>query len=201
MNASEVAAGRPIEPDEAMEQIAYIRDLLDTTKQRVAAYWPIFVMWGPIWVLGYAGEYWEDNGGPAWLDWRWAILNGIGFVGSFFLIRRHRGRGPLTSLERQMLWLQVGVFGAFFFGIPMAIGGGTISVDWNTYIPFYIGFTYFVAGVFLGRELILISLWLLATALAAEFLPEGIRWLWFAVNGGGGLIVSGLLLRRQLRRS
>lgn len=200
MNASELAAGRPIEPDEAIKQIAYIRDLLDSTKQRVAAYWPIFVMWGPLWVLGYAGEYWEDHGGPRLLDWRWAILNGIGFVGTFLFVSRLRGRGPLTSLERQMLWLQVGLFGAFFFGIPMAIGTGTI-VDWNTYVPFYVGFTYFVAGVFLGRELIAISLWLAACALSAEFLPENVRWLWFAVNGGGGLIVSGLILRRQLRRS
>jgi hypothetical protein len=199
MNASEVA-GRPIEPDEAIKQIAYIRDLLDSTKQRVATYWPIFVMWGPLWMLGYLGEYWQDNGGPAWLDWRWAILNAIGFVGTFLLVSQRRGRQPLTSLERQMLWLQVGVFFAFFFGIPMAIGGGTI-VDWNTYVPFYVGFTYFVAGVFLGRELIMISLWLAACALAAEFLPEHVRWLWFAVNGGGGLIVSGLILRRQLRRS
>lgn len=99
-----------------------------------------------------------------------------------------------------MLWLQVGVAFSFFFGIPMAIGE-TILVDWNTYVPFYIGFTYFVAGVFLGRELILISLWLAACALTAEFLPEDVRWLWFAVNGGGGLTVSGLILRRQLRRS
>lgn len=200
MNASDLTAGRPIEPDEAMKQIAYIRDLLESTKQRVATYWPIFVMWGLLWVLGYAGEYWADNGGPGWLDWRWPILNGIGFVGWFVLAIRSRGRGPLTTLERQLLWLQVGVFGAFFVGVPMAMGDGPAAVDLNTYIPFYIGFSYFVAGVFLGRELILISLWLAATALTAEFLPEGIRWLWFAVNGGGGLIVSGLLLRRQLRR-
>ncbi|MGH2758944.1 MAG: hypothetical protein ACRDKJ_05195 [Actinomycetota bacterium] len=200
MNTSETAAGRPIEPDEAMKQIAYIRDVLDSTKQRVATYWPIFVMWGPLWVLGYAGEYWEDNSGPAWLTWRWAILNGIGSVGTFLLVSQRRGRRPLTSLERQMLWLQVGVAFSFFFGIPMAIGE-TILVDWNTYVPFYIGFTYFVAGVFLGRELILISLWLAACALTAEFLPEDVRWLWFAVNGGGGLTVSGLILRRQLRRS
>lgn len=201
MNASEVAADRPIEPDEAFKQIAYIRDLLDSTKQRVANYWPIFVMWGPLWMLGYVGEYWDDNGGPAWLAWRWAIVNGLGFVGTFLLISQRRVRQPLTSLERKMLWLQVGVFGAFFFFIPMAIGGESFAVDFNTYIPFYIGFTYFVAGVFLGRELILISLWLAACALAAEFLPEDVRWLWFAVNGGGGLIVSGLILRRQLRRS
>lgn len=201
MNGSDVAAGRPIEPDEAMKQIAYIRDLLESTKQRVATYWPIFVMWGLLWVLGYAGEYWDDNGGPAWLGGRWPIINGIGFVGWFVLAGRRRGRGPLTTLERQLLWLQVGLFVAFFLGIPMAMGDGPTAVDLNTYIPFYIGFSYFVAGVFLGRELILISLWLAATALAAEFLPEGIRWLWFAVNGGGGLIVSGLLLRRQLRRS
>lgn len=201
MNTSEVSSGRPIEPDEAMKQIAYIRDLLEATKQRVATYWPVFVMWGPLWVLGYAGEYWDDNGGPAWLDWRWAILNGIGFVGTFVWVSRRRGRRPLATFERQMLWLQVGLAFAFFLGIPMAIGNGLTVIDFNTYIPFYIGFTYFVLGVFLGRELILISLWLAATALAAELLPEEIRWLWFAVNGGGGLIVSGLLLRRQLRRS
>jgi hypothetical protein len=190
-----------LEPDEAIRQIAYIRDLLDSTKQRVATYWPIFVMWGALWVLGYSGEYWLDNGGPIWLEWRWAIVNAAGGLGSMFLIARLRERRPTSSLERKMLWLQVGLFFAFVLGLPLAIGGGTIVVDFDTYVPFYIGVVYFTAGVFLGRELIVIGIWIAACATAAAWVPESARWLWFAVNGGGGLFLTGLLLRRQLHRS
>jgi len=203
MNASEVAADRPIAPNEAIKQIAYIRDLLESTKLRLATAWPIFVMWGPLWVLGYSGEHWIRNGGPRWLEWRWAIVNAAGFLGTAVWVlasRRREGR-PATTLERRIFWLEVGLFFAFFFGLPLAIGGGTIHVDFDTYIPFYIGVAYFVAGVFLGRELIFIGTWIAACASAAAFLPEDTRWLWFAVNGGGGLFVTGLLLRRQLHRS
>lgn len=199
MDAPELAAGRPIEPDEAIKQIAYIRELLETTKRRVATYWPIFVLYGPLWVLGYSGEHWLRNGVPGWLEWRWTILNCAGGLASFVWLTKRRQRRPITSFERQMLWTQVGLFCAFFIGLPLVIGGS--AIDYNMYVPFYIGVAYFVAGVFLGRELVFIGVWITICAGAAAFLPEDVRWLWFAVNGGGGLIVTGLLLRRQLRRS
>lgn len=202
MTASDVAADRPIEPDEAIKQIAYIRDLLESTKLRLATAYPLFLMWGVFWVIGYVGGRWVETGGPRWLEWRWILLNATGAFAMILWGVRYGRPNPraTTTLERQIFWLMVSLFLGFML-LPLAIGGGRIFVNLNTYLPYCIGMGYIVVGIFLGREMYVIGAWIAACAAASAFIPDNVHWLWFAVNGGGGLIVTGLLLRRQLHRS
>src|SRR5688572_8772236 len=139
MNTSEVAAGRPIEPDDAIKQIAYIRDLLESTKLRLASAYSLFVMWGVFWVIGYTSNHLLDIGGPEWLEWTWVVLNATGAVGTFVWLERYRRRATraTTTLERQIFWLMVALF-VGFVALPLAIGGGTIALDLDAYIPFCI---------------------------------------------------------------
>jgi hypothetical protein len=76
-----------------------------------------------------------------------------------------------------------------------------LVVDAQTHIAYWpvaIGVIYVLNGIFLGREMVLIGIWMLVTGLASLGLPDPWGALWMACAGGGGLIASGVVLRRRL---
>jgi hypothetical protein len=201
MAASQLA-GRPIEPEDAIKQIAYLRDLLESTRLRLANAYPVFLMWGVIWVVGYLAEYGMEESRSYWLGWIWLAFVAIGTIGQLIWASRFRRRAvrPTTTLERQLFRMELALF-LCAIALPLAAGGGSVVLDLGTYIPFLIGLGYILAGVFLGPALVAIGAWIAGAAVVAAVLPDDIGALWMAAAGGGGLIFTGLLLRRQVRRA
>jgi hypothetical protein len=201
MAASQLA-GRPIEPEDAIKQIAYLRDLLESTRLRLANAYPVFLIWGFVWVAGYLAQFGMGTTRIYWLGWFWLAFVAMGTIGQLIWASRFRRRAvrPTTTLERQLFRMELALF-LCAIALPLAAGGGRVYLNLATYFPFLVGVGYILAGVFLGRALVGIGAWIAAAAVVASVLPDPMRWLWMAAAGGGGLIFSGILLRRKVRRS
>ena len=87
-------------------------------------------------------------------------------------------------------------FVAGFVALGVVIGA-TSGINTGLYIPACVGIAYAVLGVLVGKELVAIGGWLMLATVAAAFMPLEVRYLWMAAAGGGGLVVTGILLRRQ----
>lgn len=194
MHAQGGTGGRRLDPGQALEQVTYLRELVEETRIRVADWYAIFLMWGAIWITGYLATFWWERTGTAWLQWTWPTLLAVATVGHAFL-----GRGlprlPPTTLGKRLLRMNL-MLAAAFVVLPVTLGGIS-GVQMGSYAPFALGIVYVANGMFVGTELVAIGAWLLIAATAGPFLPEEARWLWMAGAGGGSLLVTGVLLHRR----
>src|SRR5260370_25423418 len=71
---------------------------------------------------------------------------------------------------------------------------------YTSYFPAGIGVIYIVTGLFIGREYILIGAWLVLCGVTGLAMPVVISVVWMAFAGGGGLLLTGFILRRQLQK-
>ncbi len=198
-------SAKGLNPQQALAQIGYLRDLVEGTRMRVADGHPVYTLWGVLWTIGYSLTAWsyvsgspiEDRVGQVWLA---IIVAGVG--GQILLARMYIGRRDalpaVTSLGRQLFRLNV-VLGTGGFLIPsfheFTPGAGA------TFWPFWVGVMYIANGIFVGRELFVVGGWLIAAATAGLFMSDAVQALWFAFAGGGGLIATGLVFRRHARRA
>lgn len=199
---------RPTE--EALEQIAYMKRLVDETRYRVGVGYPMFLMWGAIWVAGYLGTLALPDAAEEWV---WPLLMVAAFVGH--LVDGRSGRYSVnrsTELTRKLFRVNL-VLVAAAFALPSLLGmesralarpGDEFSVNvvfGSFYIPFIVGVIYVINGVFLGVELVRIGAWLLASSLLGALIGIWISidasFIWMAVAGGGSLILTGILLRKN----
>ena len=205
MNAPEVAAGRPIEPEHALRQIAYLRGLVEATRLRAADAYGFFILWGIIWALGYVVTAWarSDLSFLPELDGRyigitWAALTALGWLITAVFAKRFFSSRPASSLGKQLfrmnLALLVALHAFWQFGF-----NPTSNAALNAYWPLWAGVAYVLNSFFLGRELAVIGGWLLAAGVASLFMPADVGALWLAVAGGGSLAVTGFVFRRQVR--
>lgn len=205
MNAPDVAAGRPLEPEHALRQIAYLRGLVEATRLRAADAYAFFILWGVIWALGYVVTAWarSDLSSLPELDGKyigltWGALSASGWLISAAFAKRFLSNRPASSLGRQLFRMNVALLVALYafwqFGF-----NPTSEAALNAYWPFWAGVAYIVNSFFLGRELTVIGGWLLAAGVASLFMPAGVGALWLAVAGGGSLAITGFVFRRQVR--
>ena len=175
-----------LEQREALEQIAYVRRLLDQSRLHAARAADYFLLWGVIWIVGYLGMF--------VVGWLWFALIPAGVIGCAVLGRRDGGRGAVaTPLTRQLGAVNLILFTAALGAAIAARDASFALAMW----PLAIGVIYLVNGVFIGRDFLVIGAWLSAAGLVAVWLPIAAGVLWLAFAGGGGLLTTGLLLRRQ----
>ena len=68
----------------------------------------------------------------------------------------------------------------------------------DAFWPIYFMLFYVLAGLWVGRAFVVIGLSISALTLIGYFFVEGSAFLlWMAVTNGGGLILSGLWMRRD----
>lgn len=183
-----------MKPEEAIEQITYLRDLLDRSRLRAAGGYPHFLFWGVLWVVGYLGTLWL----PVPLGrWVWPAIYVVGAAGSTLIGIRTAHATPVPALLKKLGWLTV-IFSVASLGLLILFVGMSDRHTINAYWPFVIGVMYATNSLFLGRELMLIGVWLVVTAVASLWMASPIQDIWLAMAGGGGLILTGILLRRQV---
>jgi len=159
---------------------------------RVAA--PILILWGVIWVFGYAGM--GILTGAHW-SLLWIPLDLIGIVGTLFVVRRSRGGASARRTRAQsgfspwhalaILLMLVGTFVMFGPSQPAA---------YIAYPGLLCGFSYMMFGIMRMPRLAWIGAAMGALTLLGFFLAKDILSYWMAVVGGGGLILGGLWLRK-----
>ncbi|MDF2629868.1 MAG: hypothetical protein K0R39_3699 [Symbiobacteriaceae bacterium] len=187
-----------MKPEEALEQVAYMRRLVNQSRITMSGFGPYFILWGVLWIVGYLGSLWFPGGVR---DYVWPAIYVIGFGASFWPALR-RGSGPSVptpALFKKLSWLSlVLLVGAV--ALPFIFFQKPEQHTVNAYYPFVIGLIYVAQGIFYGGTIIAIGAWLIVAGVASLWMPWPLQSQFLALAGGGSLIVTGLVLRRQVSR-
>ncbi len=181
---------------EALEQIAYLKKLTEQTRLRAADWYPYFLLWGVIWIIGNAAGPWVK-------DWKygllWLALCVAGMAISFiigFSRRANSKKAPPLLKKLGLLSLTItAAAGLFFPFVIMALGEKIITLYW----PFWIGVVYIANSVFIGRQLAWIGLWIVFEAVIALIIPMPYFYFWLSLAGGGSLLATGLIFKKQAK--
>ena len=178
--------------DEAIAQVEFMKSLIDSTRLRLAYGYPFFLLWGVAWVIGYL----SDLVVPSGVGWIPVLIATV--VGQFVLMARFSREAtgqPPAALAKPLRDLNI------VAGIGLLVFASLwirSSAEAGAYFPLAIGTIYALNGAFFGRGAFVIGGWLFGVGLVALVLPFSAASLWLAIAGGGGLVATGLLLRRQL---
>lgn len=187
-----------LSPDQAADSLKEIArtEARSSRARRYANASPSFILWGVIWMIGYAAsDLLGQTKGWDKINWLWSGLTVIGVVGSFAIGRaQHRGEGRNPALG--LRW------GATFFALwlfaiatllvlrpayPAAVGA---------FIPLIVAAVYAVFGIWQGMRFVYAGVAVAAATLGGFFFLREHFLLWMAVVGGGSLVLVGLWLRK-----
>lgn len=179
-----------VKTEEALDQIAYLQKLIVQTRLRAADGYLFFLLWGLLWIAGYVGSLWWHYG-------VWVAIFPVGALLSAVIGFRIR-KDPVPPLLKKIGWLMLILFVyiALLFNQLLRITDNIQVI--NVFWPFHIGLLYILAGIFAGRSLILIGGWLILAAGTGLWIPSPFQEIWLAVGGGGGLILTGIIMRKQV---
>lgn len=156
---------------------------------------PGFILWGLIWMLGYAGsDLLPRFAGWQSVNWLWGALVIIGVAASRMIgRRRHRGqpRGAGLGWRWAATFLVLWGFVAVTFAL-LAPANPAVS---GAFIPLLVATAYAVFGIWKGLRFLYAGITVAALTLFGFYcLPDHFL-LWMAGVGGGSLILTGLWLR------
>lgn len=191
-----------MKPEEALEQIAYMRRLVDDSRVKLSGFGPYFILWGVLWIVGYLGALWFPGG---MRDYVWPAVYLIGLGASFWpALRRGAGSGsPAPALFKKLSWLSL-VLLVGFLALPFIFFANPnhpyqpSQHTVNAYYPFVIGLIYVAQGIFYGRAIVATGAWLMVAGVVSLWMPWPLQNQFLALAGGGSLILTGLVLRRQV---
>ncbi len=185
-----------MKPEEALDQISYLRELVQQSRLRVAWGYPHFLLWGALWVIGYLGALWTPEPQRLWV---WPAVYSVGAIGSATLSTMSGRGAPVPALLKKLGWINLVLLAGSVLLLVFFVGfSDRHSI--NAFWPFQIGTFYIVSGLLIGQELVLIGSWLVFAALVSLWMASPIQDIWLALVGGGGLILTGILLRRQVKK-
>jgi|SRR5215469_1041348 len=182
-------------PIQRQDAASALQEIANTEKQSHTAYHyqkaaPHLFLWGLIWIVGYAVTYLR----PAWYP-LWDVLIVLGFVGSFLISFRTRGKGSHTSFGWRYAATVVAVF--LFVTALFAILPPQSSLQIDAFFPLLIALWYVLIGVWTrGTRIALLGLALGLLTVGGYFWLHHYFPLWMAVVGGGSLILGGFWLRK-----
>lgn len=185
-----------LQPDDILEQISYLKELADQSRIKIAHGYPYFFLWGFIWVAAYAGSIIISN---KHLNVMWLTMNSIGVVGTVLIgYRMGRRMGPIPALLKKMGWLSLLLWVVAAILYPLTFRAGFNLNLINAYWPFQIGVIYLANSIFFDKQLAIIGCWLILAAFVSLLMPIPYLFIWLALAGGGGLIFTGYIFRKQV---
>jgi hypothetical protein len=202
-----------ITASEAQESLEQVQDAAERTKKMVAYAGgdTLFIVWGAIWVVGFAATHFL--GGLGFHSLRtlaahsiWSVLIAAGIVISIIVSKR---RAPVQSAAGPRIgwfwWLLYGYM-CLWVGLLWPFVKVQGAEEWQVFgkhlgaisatVPM---FAYVVVGLWLDHFMLWLGLAVTALAVVGLFLIQPYFWLWMAGMGGGTLIATGLLIRNRWR--
>jgi len=183
-----------IDAKQAAEALSDIEDISRRVRQSriydLAS--QIMIMWGVLIVGGNLANWAAPRHG----DSIWISVNVLGVLGTAVLSMVGRRRTGARSFDQRIpaAFLLLFAFGFFCSGTLGHFGPRQMDAFW----PIYFMLFYILAGLWVGRAFVVIGLSISALTLIGYFFVEGSAFLlWMAVTHGGGLILSGLWMRRD----
>ncbi len=184
--------------DEAIEQVAYLKEIINRTRLKAAEGYPWLILWGIIYLLGYTSVYFFGQ-------FVWIVLITVGGLLSIIIptiqkIRKRtvNRRAPSLIKKIGMQCLILVISGGLIFKVLVTHRDWTIV---NAYWPFLIGVIYMVAGVHIGWDMILIGFWIALVSIISIFIPPQYQSVWLGITAGGGLLFTGILFRYQFKKA
>jgi hypothetical protein len=194
MAQSDAAAPAMIDRQQATEALADIDDIVQRVRQSQiynSASW-IMIWWGALVFAGNIANYFW----PYYATFIWPAVNIAGIVGTLIISGLvHRRTGVRTFDGRVfMAYLLFFAFGNLCAQVFGHYGPRELGAFW----PIYFTLFYILAGLWFGRAFVAIGLGITALTLIGYFFVDGaVFLLWMAVVNGGGLVLSGLWMRRD----
>lgn len=194
----------PADAASATRDLAYIRDLLERTSQRVDPHAFHYVHWGVIVLLWYPlGTWFTQRGELSALLPLGAGALALGAVLSIVrewrLARRGERQEPPTPIARQVAWITGGAIAA---GSILSAMGPAFSFIDGPDVPTVWGLVYaamaYGIGIVYDRAFLVASAVIFAGVLAAIALPAWNGYL-LGPTMGLGMIVPGLRAERRVR--
>jgi len=181
----------PLSPNEAADAL---RDISQTESRSAAAYGnhmasPHMILWGLIWIGEYGGYYLYPQ-----RPLIFPILSLVGVVGSFVI-----GARMQRSKPARFSWRYFATFVAFlaFVSALFAIIPPTRSAQIGAFFPLLVAFAYTLMGIWRNMPRIgIVGISIGVLTLIGYFYLQQYYLFWFALVGGGALILGGLWLRR-----
>lgn len=207
-----------IGPEEARDMLQGVEDVTTRTRKTIAFGGGdvIFIVWGIIWFIGGIGTHFmpvltANHPRAGMLTGLltaslWSVLVATGIILSYRIGRD--GMPTKSPLGRSMglLWLYLYLFVNLWIQLLMPF----ISVDDKTAHLFWTHmgaiaatvpmFAYVIYGLFFDKYMVYIGLGMTALMAVGVFLLEPWFYLWMAMVGGGGLVGTGLMVRKLWRQ-
>ena len=151
----------------------------------------MIILWGALVLAGNLANYgWPRQGGYIWI-----AVNLLGVMGSLaiaFSFARRKG-GQRVGVRILVGFVMVFAFGILSSCVLGHFGPREMAAFW----PIYSMLFYCIAGLWFGYAFLAIGLGISALVLIGYFFVTGDAFLlWMAAVNGGGLILSGLWMRR-----
>ena len=178
---------------EAMKDLQTIRQMMQRTRRAVgqAGAGQFTVLWGLVWLVGFAGSQFLPESAVGWL---WLAVDTLGAVGSLILGARLGRRVQTWPGWRIGLWwlalLAYGVLLIWLLGVES-------SQQLALALTLLVCLGYVLTGVILSRHIAAMGLILTGLALGGYFGLPDYFFLWMALVGGGTLIGTGLWIMRR----
>ena len=180
--------------EEALEQISYLKKIIDGTRVRTANRYPFFFLWGAIWIIGFGAGTWIKN-------WEyglfWGILDIAGFIITYIMRNIRRGLSNNTMIMKQISmlnWILAGAAILFFPLVIINLGERIISLYW----AFWVGVIYIANSVFIYNKMAIIGSLLVAGSLVALIIPMPYFYFWLSLCGLT-FILTGFIFMKQAK--
>lgn len=162
----------------------------------------ILFIWGGVWTVGYLVTWafcqFRFPDPTLWLNITWGGVLSAGWIGSWLANRRY----PIRSTGD---WRFGVLWGALFAYLPLwiAICRPANYGQLHAFMATAIMFAWIIIGLLLSNRFWIFLGALLTVLIAVGFFLFGKQpafWLWMAVFGGGGMLVSGCYVLVKERR-
>lgn len=178
----------PLSKDEAAERLKEV-EATGAQSARLFHYSaaaPYFVLWGFVWVGGYAFGALQ----PELRNVGWMLGIAVGTIGSALLGRRWRGAG--SGYGRS---IAISIVIAVFF-VLVATMAQLKPRQMDAFVPLVFASAYVIAGIWAGMRYVVCGLVVAAATVGGYYFAGNAFGLWMAVVGGGTLLLTGLWMRR-----
>jgi len=180
-------------PKEAAQALSDIEQMVARVRQSrtydIASL--TMILWGVLVGAGNIATFVSPTHGA----YIWISVNAIGVIGSIAIsVFWFPGMGgPDFDFRMTTVFLLFFAFGLLCSNVFGHFGPRELSAFW----PIYFMLFYCIAGLWFGRAFLTIGLAIIVLTLIGYFFVEGGAFLlWMAAVNGGGLILSGLWMRR-----
>ncbi len=183
------------EPQQALQDIAFIKQLIARNQQKLDHSPPFLYIWGTYMTLGYIGMQFITT---LWPIWFWSC----GTIVASILTSIVGARLPKQPSSQEggsygwMFWLPFAVT-LLSWGFMMAadiVREEYLSVFWCALI----GIAYVSLGALVGKGPVILGIWFIVLAIGTRLFFLDYQFLLLGLLGGGSVILTGVLL--QLRR-